>query len=63
MSVTDSVAEARYTPKKPVEKVRYEIATDSVYLCLSVAGNPFQPEGSRWRSYFKIVAAIIGDAD
>jgi len=62
MSVTDSVAEARYAAKKPVTEARYQIATDGVYLCLSVAGNPFQPRGSQGRSYFKIVAAIIGDS-
>jgi len=63
MSVTDLVAEARYAVRKPVTEACYQIATDGVYLCLSIAGNPFQPWGSQGRSYFKIVAAIIGDAD
>lgn len=44
LSVTDPVAAARH-------------AASSVYLCVSIAGQP-------WRgSYFKLVAAIIGDAD
>jgi len=57
LSVTDPVAEARYAPRKPVEQVQHQIATDNVYLCISLAGQPLRG------SYYKLVAAIIGDAD
>lgn len=57
MSVTDLKAETRYATRSSVESASYRIATDSVYLCVSIAGQP-------WRgSYFKLVAAIIGDSD
>lgn len=52
MGVTDPEAESRYAAKEFVE-----IATDRVYLCLSIAANPFRS------SYYKLVAAIIGDTD
>lgn len=57
MSVTDTKAETRYAAGNSVESASYRIATDSVYLCVSIAG---QPWGG---SYFKLVAGIIGDAD
>jgi len=57
LSVTDPEAESMYATKQSIENAQYQIATDSVYLCISIAARA-------WRgSYYKLVAAIIGDTD
>ena len=61
LKVTDPKAEARYAPAKNVGVAQYQLTTDSVYLCLSITAKPF--ESGQGLSYYKLVAAIIGDTD
>jgi len=57
LAVTDPEAESRYATKQSVKHASHEIATSGVYLCISLAAKPLRG------SYYKLVAAIIGDVD
>lgn len=56
LAVTDPEAESRYATTQSVKHASRQIETDGVYRCLSLAAK------SLGCSYYKLVAAIIGDA-
>ena len=65
LKVTDPLAQKKYSDKSlhdyhesgTVLPCQYPVATDNVYLCLSITEMPVG------RHYYKLVAAIIGDPD
>ena len=65
LRVTDPLAQKKYSDKSlhdyhesgTVLPCQYPVATDNVYLCLSITEMPVG------RHYYKLVAAIIGDTD